>query len=70
MQAFDDHHSRQLSRARREPELPPQRQLCRAQRELALLASKQLCRAQRELVPKMLLIEELQIEMTQTPLTQ
>ena len=55
MQAFDDHHSRQLSRARREPELPPQRQLCRAQREL---------------VPKMLLIEELQIEMTQTPLTQ
>jgi hypothetical protein len=44
--------------------------LCRAQRELALLASKQLCRAQRELVPKMLLIEELQIEMTQTPLTQ
>jgi hypothetical protein len=38
--------------------------LCRAQRELALLASKQLCRAQRELVPKMLLIEELQIEMT------
>jgi len=33
------------------------------------MSSKQSCRFQRELVPKMLLILELQIEMTQSPFT-
>ena len=47
LQAFDA-HSRQLSRAPREPELIPlrlMRQLCCAQRKQVLMSSKQLCPA-------------------------